>query len=459
MPVELTAKKAADALPIWLAGENEKIDPAIEAMGAEWLARNRFSGKAEHLVLIPSAEGKLAGAVLGIGSSQSGFAPLITGVLGSSLPAGDWYFANPPRKKELACLGALLGGYAFTRYGKKVTPAIRLAVPPGVDPNRVNTIASGIFLARDLVNTPASDMGPAALEKAARRLAQSNDAVVAVTSGEQLLASNFPMIHAVGRAGEEAPRLIDLTWGRTDAPKITLVGKGVIFDTGGLDIKPASSMLLMKKDMGGAANVLGLASMIMASDLDIRLRVLIPAVENAISGNAFRPGDILHSRAGLTVEIGNTDAEGRLVLADALACAVEEDPDLVIDMATLTGAARVAMGPDIVPFYCDNEGFAAALEKAADKMTDPIWRMPLWPDYESKLSSGIADTNNVTGDSFAGSITAALFLKKFAGKARCWAHFDIFAWNPGKRAHGPAGGEAQAIRAIFEALCTQYRKK
>lgn len=459
MPVELTAKKTANALPIWLVGENEKFDSGIASTGAVWLAQNEFSGKAGRLVLLPSAEGKVAGAVLGTGSFQGGFSPLATGLLGSSLPAGEWYFVNPPGRKELACLGAMLGGYSFTRYGKKVTSTIRLAVPAGVDPVRLNTIASGVFLARDLVNTPASDMGPSALEKAARRLAQSNNALVAVTAGEQLLADNFPMVHAVGRAGEEAPRLIDMTWGRTDAPKVTLVGKGVVFDTGGLDIKPAASMLHMKKDMGGAANVLGLASMIMTSGLDVRLRVLIPAVENAISGNAFRPGDILHSRAGLTVEIGNTDAEGRLVLADALTFAAEDDPDLLIDMATLTGAARVALGADIVPFFTDDESFAAALEKAAEETADPVWRMPLWSDYESKLNSKIADTNNVTSDSFAGSVTAALFLKKFAAKARLWAHFDIFAWNPGKRAHGPAGGEAQAIRAIFEVLCGRYAKK
>jgi leucyl aminopeptidase len=264
------------------------------------------------------------------------------------------------------------------------------------------------------------------------------------------------MIHAVGRASTDAPRLIDMTWGRQDAPKVTLVGKGVCFDTGGLDIKPSSSMLLMKKDMGGAANALGLADMIMAAGLAVRLRVLIPAVENSIAGNAFRPGDILNSRKGPTVEIGNTDAEGRLVLADALALADEEAPDLMIDMATLTGAARVAVGPDIAPFYTGDDALAAEIAAAAAEAGDPVWRMPLWAPYDEKLASKVADVNNVTSDGFAGSITAALFLRRFVEKAKAWSHFDIFAWNPAARPHGPAGGEAQAIRALEQLLTTRY---
>ena len=259
---------------------------------------------------------------------------------------------------------------------------------------------------------------------------------------------NFPMIHAVGRASAEAPRLIDMVWGDKDAPKVTLVGKGVCFDTGGLDIKPSSSMLLMKKDMGGAANVLGLASMIMAARLKLRLRVLIPAVENAISANAFRPGDVLTSRKGITVEIGNTDAEGRLVLADALALADEEKPEILVDMATLTGAARVALGPDLPPFYTQDDRLAGELADAASAAADPLWRMPLWKPYDAKLSSKIADMNNVTTDGFAGSITAALFLQRFVEKAASWAHFDIFAWSPNDRPHCPVGGEAQGIRAL-----------
>jgi leucyl aminopeptidase len=276
-------------------------------------------------------------------------------------------------------------------------------------------------------------MGPDALEAAVRALAARHKAKVEVVKGDALLEKNFPMIHAVGRASSEAPRLIDMRWGPKGAPKVTLVGKGVCFDTGGLDIKPASGMLIMKKDMGGAANVLGLASMIMDAKLVIRLRVLIPAVENAISGNAFRPGDILPSRKGLTVEIGNTDAEGRLVLADALALADEQEPQLLIDMATLTGAARVALGPDLPPFYTDDDALAGEVAAAAIAVEDPLWRMPLWRPYEAKLTSKIADINNVTTDGFAGSVTAALFLRRFVEKAASWAHFDIFAWNPSAR--------------------------
>jgi leucyl aminopeptidase len=264
------------------------------------------------------------------------------------------------------------------------------------------------------------------------------------------------MIHAVGRASDKAPRLIDISWGDRKAPKVTLVGKGVCFDTGGLDIKPSAGMLLMKKDMGGAANVLGLASMLMAAGRKIRLRVLVPAVENAISGNAFRPGDVLRSRKGVTVEIGNTDAEGRLILADALALADEEKPDLLVDMATLTGAARVALGPDLAPFYTDDDRLAADLAAAAAAEEDPLWRMPLWRPYEAKLSSRIADTNNVTSDGFAGSITAALFLKRFVERTTNWAHFDIFAWNPADRPHGPAGGEAQGIRALERVIADRF---
>ncbi|TIX65680.1 MAG: leucyl aminopeptidase family protein, partial [Mesorhizobium sp.] len=274
--------------------------------------------------------------------------------------------------------------------------------------------------------------------------------------GDDLLKQNLPMIHAVGRASTNAPRLIDMLWGPPEAPKVTLVGKGVCFDTGGLDIKPSSGMLLMKKDMGGAANVLGLASMIMAARRNVRLRVLIPAVENSIAGNAFRPGDVLTSRKGITVEIGNTDAEGRLVLADALALADDEQPELLVDMATLTGAARVALGPDLPPFYTGDEVLASELSAASMAVEDPLWRMPLWRPYDAKLSSKIADINNVTSDGFAGSVTAALFLKRFVEKTPRWAHFDIFAWNPSDRAHGIAGGEAQGIRALERIISRRF---
>jgi leucyl aminopeptidase len=394
--------------------------------------------------------------LFGLGEETGGFSPLLTGKLGQSLPAGDWHFANRPADPELAALGVALGGYVFTRYGRKPGNAIRLGLPDGVDAERVKRLADGVFLARDLINTPASDMGPDALEAAVRDLGRRFKAKVSVVKGDALLGRNFPMIHAVGRAGAEAPRLIDLSWGPAGAPKVTLVGKGVCFDTGGLDIKTASGMLLMKKDMGGAASVLGLASMLMGAGFNIRLRVLVPAVENAIAGNAFRPGDVLTSRKGVTVEIGNTDAEGRLVLADALAFADEEAPDLLVDMATLTGAARVALGPDLAPFYTDDETLASDISAASVAAADPVWRMPLWTPYDGKLASKIADMNNVTSDGFAGSVTAALFLRRFVEKAASWAHFDIFGWNPTERAHGPVGGEAQAIRALEAVIARRY---
>ena len=353
-------------------------------------------------------------------------------------------------------LGLVLGGYQFTRYGKKAGTRIRVASAPGADYAHVCRVADAVFLVRDLVNTPTNDLGPDELELAVRRLAKAHKAKVAVISGDDLLTRNFPMIHAVGRASDKAPRLIDMVWGEKSAPKVTLVGKGVCFDTGGLDIKPASGMLLMKKDMGGAANVLGLAAMIMGAGLKVRLRVLIPAVENAIAGNAFRPGDVLTSRKGLSVEVGNTDAEGRLVLADALALADEEEPQMLVDMATLTGAARVALGPDLPPFYTDDDALAGELAAAALDLEDPMWRMPLWRPYDAKLASKVADINNVTSDGFAGSVTAALFFKRFVEKAAAWAHFDIFAWSPTERPHGPPGGEAQCIRALERVISQRF---
>jgi leucyl aminopeptidase len=453
MSVELFEQKPSDALPIHLVAKGGLESAGLSTDVLAWANANDFAGEAGKVLAIPGADGSLAGALFGTGQGDSGLA---FGALARNLPAGNWHFASAPAQPELAALGAALGGYAFTRYGKKPGRALGLAVPGGVDASRLNSIVESVFLVRDLVNTPTNDMGPSALEAAVRKLAGVHGAEVRITLGDDLLKHNFPMIHAVGRASDDAPRLIDLTWGAQDAARITLVGKGVCFDTGGLDIKPASSMLLMKKDMGGAANVLGLASMIMASKLNVRLRVLIPAVENSISANAFRPGDVLQSRKGITVEIGNTDAEGRLVLADALALADDEQPELLIDMATLTGAARVALGPDLPPFYTDDEALAAELSAASLAVEDPIWRMPLWKPYDAKLSSKIADMNNVTTDGFAGSITAALFLKRFVEKTSSWAHFDIFAWNPTDRPHGPTGGEAQAIRALEKVISARF---
>lgn len=451
MPVELVAKKSRKTLPVHLVRKDELAAAQLSPEALAWAKANGFSGEAGRVLVLPGKDGEIGGALFGAGEGA-----LQVGSLAKALPAGDWHFAETPADPELSTLGLVLGGYVFTRYGKKPGKALRFALPAGADADRIGRVADGVFLVRDLVNTPTSDMGPEALEKAVRALAKQYKADVAVTKGDDLIKKNFPMIHAVGRASAEAPRLIDLTWGPKNAPKVTLVGKGVCFDTGGLDIKPSASMLLMKKDMGGAANVLGLALMIMAAGLKVRLRVLIPAVENSISANAFRPGDVLTSRKGITVEIGNTDAEGRLVLADALALADDERPQLLVDMATLTGAARVALGPDLPPFYTDDETLAAELSAAAIAAEDPLWRMPLWKPYDAKLSSKIADMNNVTADSFAGSITAALFLKRFVEKSASWAHFDIFAWNPTERPYGPAGGEAQAIRALERVVCGRF---
>jgi leucyl aminopeptidase len=456
MPVEIFAAPLPGSRPVYLIGKNGLADAWLDRTALEWAAANGFAGEAGRLLVVPGEAGAIGSALFGLGEETGGFAPLLTGALGKALPSGHWHFGNPPAEPELAALGLLLGGYVFTRYGRKGGNEIRFALPEGASHDKVTRLAEGVFLARDLINTPANDMGPEALEGAVRELARRFKAKISVVKGDALIAGNFPMIHAVGRAGAEAPRLIDLSWGPAGAPKVTLVGKGVCFDTGGLDIKTASGMLLMKKDMGGAANVLGLASMIMGAGLDIRLRVLIPAVENAIAGNAFRPGDVLASRKGITVEIGNTDAEGRLVLADALALADEEAPALLVDMATLTGAARVALGPDLAPFYTDDDALALEIAKAAAAVADPVWRMPLWMPYGGKLASRIADVNNVTSDGFAGSVTAALFLKRFVEKAANWVHFDIYGWHPSDRPHGPLGGEAQAIRALEAVIARRY---
>lgn len=452
MPVELV-ETLNTALPVHLVARDGLDALGLSPSTIAWAAANGFSGEAGRTLVLPGESGALAGALFGIGDGEGALA---IGALARALPQGDWHLVTAHAEPELAAIALMLGGYVFTRYGKKPGKALRFALPSGADPGRVRRIADGVFLTRDLVNTPTSDMGPDELEKAVRNLAAAHNAEVSVIKGDDLLKQNFPMIHAVGRASVGAPRLIDMIWGPEGAPKVTLVGKGVCFDTGGLDIKPSSGMLLMKKDMGGAANVLGLASMIMAAGLKVRLRVLIPAVENSIAGNAFRPGDVLTSRKGITVEIGNTDAEGRLVLADALALADDEEPELLIDMATLTGAARVALGPDLPPFYTGDEALASELAAASVAVEDPLWRMPLWRPYDARLASKIADINNVTTDGFAGSVTAALFLKRFVERTQGWAHLDIFAWNPSDRPYGPAGGEAQGIRALERIISNRY---
>lgn len=460
MTVEIVAAKSADSRPIWFIGKNKIEQTALTSDVQAWAKANDFNGESGRILVLPGKDGTIAGALFGTGDDdQGGQSQLLAGKLARGLPEGDWHIENKPDHAELVTLAFLMGGYSFTRYRKGSDKTIRLAVPAGVNAAETQHMADAVTLARDLINTPTNDMGPDALEQAARDLASRNGAKVSTIEGDALLKQNFPMIHAVGRAGSIAPRLIDLTWGKDSDPKITLVGKGVCFDTGGLDIKPASGMLLMKKDMGGAANVLGLASIIMNAELPVRLRVLIPAVENSIAGNAFRPSDILQSRKGLSVEIGNTDAEGRLVLADALTLADEEEPELIVDMATLTGAARVALGPDLPPFYTHDDALAAAIAEKADETADPLWRMPLWAPYAQKLSSRVADINNVTTDGFAGSVTAALFLSRFVEKAKSWAHFDIYGWVPVEKPASPVGGEAQAIRALYALLKHKYPAK
>ena len=328
-------------------------------------------------------------------------------------------------------------------------------VPDGVDGEELSRAAEAVTLCRDLINTPSNDLGPAELEDAVRKLAAQHGAAINVINGEAL-EKGFPLIHAVGMGSKRSPRLIDLTWGKESAPKITLVGKGVCFDTGGLDIKPASGMLNMKKDMGGAATALALAHMIMAGGLKVRLRVLVPAVENSISGISFRPRDVYVSRKGLSVEIGNTDAEGRLILADALALADEEKPALIADFATLTGAARVAMGPELAPFFTDDDALAGDLMAAGTREYDPLWRMPLWRPYDSMLDSKVADFNNVGSGPHGGAITAALFLRRFV-EAKSWLHLDIFAWTASAKPGRPEGGELQSARAIYAMLKERYR--
>ncbi len=412
-------------------------------------AANGFRGEAG--VLLAGEEGVL----LGVGGGED---PFTTAVAGDRLPEGDFALAGSlaSERPSLAALGWLLGAYRFDRYRAAPAGAARLIAPEGLDVQAVRRAAAATGAVRDLVNTPAGDMLPHNLATAAETLAGRYGAEISVVAGEDLLEWNLPMIHAVGRASHSAPRLIDMRWGAPDAPKVTLVGKGVCFDSGGLNIKPGSGMALMKKDMGGAANVLGLAQMLMDANTDIALRVLVPAVENAIAGDAFRPGDVLKSRKGTTVEIGNTDAEGRLVLADALDLAAADAPALLISMATLTGAARVAVGPDLAPFYTDDQALAREIETAAEAEHDPVWRLPLWKPYAQMLSSSVADLNNISGGSFAGSITAALFLEHFIAPQTPWIHFDIYAWRPTAAPGRPVGGEAQAIRALYRLIRERF---
>ena len=442
--VPLHAVRSAD-LAKFLSGRGKRE--------ANWLKRSGFAAKDGEIRLVPDASGGLACAVLGLGKGEDSLA---LAAFSETLPAGTYALGDVPQAfaGTTALIAWALGTYKFNRYRKAKRETPKLAVPAGADAAEAARVAEGVFLARDLINTPANDMGPAELAAAAKELAKKHGAKISIIEGEALKKQNFPLIHAVGHGSERGPRLIDISWG--SGPKVTLVGKGVCFDSGGLDLKPSSAMLTMKKDMGGAATVLGLAHMIMDAKLKLRLRVLIPAVENSVSGRAYRPGDVFSSRKGLTVEIGNTDAEGRLVLADALALADDDRPDLLIDLATLTGAARSATGMELPPFFTDDERLAADLAACGKDVNDQVWRLPLWRGYESALSSDIADLTNNPNYNLAGAITAALFLNRFVEKSKSWMHLDIPAWvdrpKPGRR----KGAEANTARALYALLKSRY---
>jgi leucyl aminopeptidase len=459
MPSIFETARTTPAISIFFATRStwEGVRARLPAPARQFAAANGFAAKPGACLTLPGTDGQIAQVVFGLEEAASKSRdPFRPGALPGLLPPGVYRFANAPHDSRLAALAFALGSYRFRRYRSADPPDVRLVPPDGLDVMDITRMADAVQLARDLINTPSNDMGPEQLAQAAQHLARRFDAQFSCIVGDDLARQNFPLIHAVGMASPRAPRLIDLSWGDPAHPRVTLVGKGVCFDTGGLDLKPSSSMLIMKKDMGGAACVLALAQMVMDARLKLRLRVLIPAVENAVGGNAFRPLDVFPSRKGLAVEIGNTDAEGRLVLADALALACEEKPDLLIDMGTLTGAARTALGPDLPPFYTDDERLAQDVARLADRENDPLWRLPLWSAYDAWLDSKVADLNNAPSGSFAGSITCALFLQRFVENAKSWLHVDIYGWTPSARPARPEGGECQAARAIYRLLGERY---
>ncbi len=415
-----------------------------------------FRAQAGRILVVPATDGSIERVLFGLGEKANS---MHMGALAQNLPAGDYRIAQAPRDfaAGLVAIAWGLGSYAFVRYKARKRPVCRLVAPEGADMADVSRVVRASWLVRDLVNTPAGDLGPAALQRAAEDVARAYGATIETITGDELLTQNYPLIHAVGRAAKEAPRIVRLSWGASDAPLVALVGKGVTFDTGGLDIKPDTGMRIMKKDMGGAAHALALGQLVMDAQLPVRLDVYLAIVENAISGDAFRPGDIVMSRKGLSVEIDNTDAEGRLILADALARASEDRPHLMLDFATLTGAARSALGPDLPPMYTDDEVLAADFAKCSAETNDPLWRMPLWEAYEGDMDSPIADLKNTGDGGMAGSVYAALFLKRFV-EARSWAHFDIYAWAPREKPSRPVGGEAQTLRASWRVLKQRYAR-
>jgi leucyl aminopeptidase len=431
----------------WLEAQNVTVK--------NWLKCTNFRGENGNIGLIPDASGTLTGVIYCLHDTKNFFG---VGALPTALPEGVYRLdSKDSAQNDRYAIAWGLGAYQFSRYKNYSKKPARLSLAGTQNSDHVINTIESIYYVRDLINTPTDDMGPTELADFTVALGKQYAATVDQIIGDDLLRKGFASIHTVGRASDDAPRLLDLRWGKENHPKVTLVGKGVCFDTGGLDIKPSSGMLLMKKDMGGAAHVLGLARMIMQANLPVRLRVLIPAVENSISGNAYRPGDIIKSRKGLTIEIGNTDAEGRVILADALTEAVSETPDLLIDMSTLTGAARIALGTDIAVFFTNSDQLALDLSRHAEEQVDPVWRLPLFAPYREALSSPIADINNSTSDSYAGAITAGLFLKEFVPDEIPWIHFDMMAWNLKTRPSRPQGGEAMALRALFSYLSVTYK--
>lgn len=452
---DLLTTDTEGAIPVRFVGPDGRIDAAIR----DWATVNGFRGKPGQMLVAPDGQGGVAAVLVGAGER---FDPMSARALPAKLPPGLYRLEAEPEDAHAAALAFLLGTYVFDRY--KARPdrdGVRLVAPEGLDTAAVRRIAAACALAREMIDTPAADMGPLQIETIAREMASASGADIRVITGDALLEENYPAVHAVGRAAapHRAPRVIEIGWNldRTDLPLVALVGKGVVFDSGGLDIKPAAGMRNMKKDMGGSAHALALGRLVMQAGLPVRLVVLVAAVENAISGDAFRPGDILNSRKGLTIEIGNTDAEGRLILADILTRAGEHSPDLTLDFATLTGAARVALGPELPPLYTDDDALAADILEAGRAVGDPLWRMPLWPGYRASIDSELADVrNDSAGWAQAGSVTAALFLQRFAPSTGSWAHMDIFAWNPRARPGWPEGGEAQALRACFEMLSRRF---
>jgi leucyl aminopeptidase len=459
----LLSADPADSRPLWVVTEGElqtwlagQPTPVVA-----WVRAHGFQAERHRVLSLPSMEGGIGGAVAGLGALASAGDLTLWHAAGLSdrLPSQSWHLATPlpPSAATRFLVGWLMGGYRMSRYRLDGSePARAVLLPPsGADLEYADAAARATALARDLINTPANDLGPEELAQAAMDLATGHGARCQVLAGGEL--AGYPMLRAVGAASARAPRLIDLRWGERDAPRVTLVGKGVCFDSGGLDLKPAAGMLLMKKDMGGAACALGLADLIMRLDVPVQLRVLIPAVENSVGGAAYRPGDVLRSRKGLTVEVGNTDAEGRLVLADALAEADVEQPDLLIDLATLTGAARTALGPELPAAYSPNEELLDALRRRGEEESDPVWPLPLWPGYDDELASKIADLGNVSASPFAGSIIAALFLQRFVTATRNWLHIDLYAWNGKERPGRPVGAEAQCVRGLFQLIRSRYR--